>query len=160
MGASPENRAARGGRATRADGSRIDSGEESSGTRVYRRINRPSIPQPGQADRQNKVSDERLRRQERAQPPEAANLKQSIDDQEKAQKAKQLATQYKDKSSANTPVREEPSKGPDEGIYTQPGRRSSAFPPEEKRRERDRKQETEQVKALQQENPGQQYSSR
>jgi len=149
MGASPENVAARGGRAKRADGSRIDPGEESSGARVYRRINRPSIPQPGAADRQNKDNDERLRRQERAQFSQATNLKQTIDDQEKAQKAKQLATQYKDKSSDT----------PSESSQARPERPSSAFTPEEERKERDRKQEKEQLRIMQQENPGQQYSN-
>jgi hypothetical protein len=149
MGASPENVAARGGRAKRADGSRIAPGEESSGTRVYRRINRPSIPQPGAADQQNKDNDERLRRQERAQFSQATNLKQTVDDQEKAQKAKQLATQYKDKSS-DTPSESSPAR---------PKRPSSAFTPAEEQKEQDRKQEKEQIKIMQQENPRQQYSN-
>lgn len=158
MGASPENVAARGGRAKRADGSRIAPGEESSGTRVYRRINRPSIPQPGAADRQNKENDDRLRRQERAQFSKATNLKQSLDDQEKAQKAKQLATQYKDK---NPDTRSESSLERPDAPKTQPGVAGrSTFTTADKQREQDRKQEKEQMQALQQENPGQQYSSR
>lgn len=170
MGASPENVAARGGRAKRADGSRIAPGEESSGTRVYRRINRPAIPKPGAADRQNKDNDERLRRQEREQFSKTTNRKQSVDDQEKAQKAKQLATKYTERPDApktqpgrrgRTPNIGETPKGPGTGMYTQPGMPGrSTVSPADKQREQDRKQEKAQVQALQQENPGQQYSSR